>query len=267
MDPAVLLRQDVDDDNSDTAPISTASQEAEYRELESVCITGMTYVPSASIVFCGKDDGSVHVYDISRQSQRQQLFVQTPGVPVTLLHFDVEKWILTCSDSGSRVVSREDIRKQKVFWETRKILIDTTTGTRVTDILACGKYSRLLVSSDDQDTLWEIPESTAKSPLVQLRTTETRRWMQHTSNAGHLVLVTGLVAKIYHWSTLDYLGSVTLMDLKQPLTSTDGLIPLHCSRYFATITTDRTQIKSSRRLIQVWDLKTLSLDLKLVSSI
>lgn len=261
-DPTVLMRQDADDENSDTVSVSTAPQEVDYQVVGSICVTAITSVRSAPIVFCGKEDGSVHVYDISSEPQSQQLFIQTPGVPIILLHFDVEKGILTCSDSGSRVVSRNVVRKQRTRWETHNPLINILVGTSITNIISCGKHLRLLVSTDRNDTLWQIPENTEKTHIVQLEVEDKRHWVQHATNPDQLVLIAASEVKIYDWRTLECLSSVSLVNLTQPFTAPGGIIPLRNSCFFATIAKDMSQIKSSQPVIQVWDLKDFNLDSK-----
>ncbi|KAJ5424450.1 hypothetical protein N7491_009666 [Penicillium cf. griseofulvum] len=105
--PAVLQRQDIDNINGDTVSVSTSSQEINYQVSETVSIASILCVQSSSLVFCGKEDGSVHVYDFASELQSQQLFVQTRGISVTFLHFD--EGILTCADSASHVDTLWDL--------------------------------------------------------------------------------------------------------------------------------------------------------------
>lgn len=95
--PTVLLRQDVDDENSNTVSILSGPQEIDYHALDTVSITAITCsrLAIASLVFCGKEDGSVHVYDISGvgEPQTQQLFVQTYSCAITHLHIDEQSRI------------------------------------------------------------------------------------------------------------------------------------------------------------------------------
>lgn len=264
-EPVVLLRQDLDDENSDTVSVSTAPQEIDYKVLGCICITAIACVQSAPIVFCGKEDGSVHAYDISSEPQNQQLFVQTPGASILLIHFDVEKGILTCSDSSGRVVSRELVRKQPTGWETRDPLVDIRAGTRVTNILASGKHSRLLVSTDGHDTLWQIPKNAGEAHFVRFEIKEKRQWVQHATNPDQLILVTASEAKIYHWTTLEYISLVLLSNLTLHSAVVDRFIALHHTRFFATVTKDLSQIRSSQLVIQIWD-KDINLNSGSVSS-
>jgi WD40 repeat protein len=252
--PVVLLRQDMEDENSDTVSVSTMVQETDYQWAGSVPITAITCVRSGSIFLCGKEDGSVYVYDISLEPQSQQLFVQTAGMPILLLHFDVERGILTCSDCASRVVSREVIRNQRTRWETRDPLIDIRTGTRIDNIITSGRHSHLLVSTKSDDTIWLIGAGNQEKCLVRWETKEERHWVQHATNPDHLVLITRSEAKIYHWTTMECLATVSLADVMQPFTAVREVIQLPPSRFFATVANDTSQGRSSQSAIQVWDL-------------
>lgn len=266
-DPVVLLRQDADDENSDTVSVSTAPQEVDYQWTTAIAITAITCVQSASVVFCGKEDGSVHLYDLHSGLQSQHLFIQTAGVPINLIHFDVERGILTCSDSASRVVSREAIRKQRSQLEIRNPLIDIRTGTRIMHVLACGKHSRLLVSGDCHDSLWGFSENTKQTPILQIEHKGKSHWIQHPTNPDQLILVTALEAKIYSWDSLGCLGCVSFTNLPRAFTAVNGVIPLHHPRFFATVAKDPSNTQSSLSRIHVWDFKDFHPDSKAASCI
>ena len=263
--PTVLLRQDADDENSDTVSASIVPQEVNYQGVGFIYITAVTCVRSVPIVFCGKEDGSVYAYDISSEPQGQFLFVQTPGVSIIFLHFDIDRGILTCGDSASRVVSREVVRKQRTRWEVRDPLLDIRAGMSIKNILTCGKHSRVLVSTDSRDTLWAIPENTEKAPLIRLEAGEKRDWIHHAINPDQLVLISVTEAKIYSWSTLECLSSLTLSYLNPPFTAIDGIIPLRHPRFFATVAKDPSQIQSPQSVIQIWDFKDFNVNLQAAS--
>lgn len=88
-DPIVLLRQNLDDEGSDTVSIPAAPQEVVFQGSMSTHITTIEYIPSLSIVFCGKEDGSVIVYDTTREPNGHELFVQKTNVPIVLIHYSL----------------------------------------------------------------------------------------------------------------------------------------------------------------------------------
>lgn len=257
-DPAVLQRQDIDEINSDTVSVSTNPQEIDYQIWETVSITSIICVRSASIVFCGKEDGSVHVYDIASEPQSQQLFVQTPGVPITVLHFD--EGILTCGDSASRVVSRRLMRRPRLRWDVHEPFLDLRIGTNIQQLLTCTKHSKLLVATESEDTIWDLVDSGDKAPLIRNEVKGKRYWVQSAARSGNLLLVTPMGIMAYNWTSLECLSAVSLDNLLHPSTVIDRVIPLHHPCFFATITKDSPPTQSSGPQIHVWDFRDFSSD-------
>ncbi|KAJ6159875.1 hypothetical protein N7497_004412 [Penicillium chrysogenum] len=256
-DPAVLQRQDIDDINSDTVSVSTNAQEIDYHISESVSITSIICVRSASIVFCGKEDGSVHVYDMVSELRSQQLFVQTPGIPIKFLHFD--EGILTCADSASHVVSRRLTRRPRSRWELQEPFLDLHIGTSIKQLLACSKNSGLLVTTESEDILWDL-ESGDKAPIIRNEVKGKRYWVQSAARPDNLLLVTPTGTMVYNWTSLECLNTVSLDHVLQPSTMIDRVTPLHHSRFFATITKETSPAQYSEPQIHVWDFRGFGLD-------
>ncbi|KAI0123279.1 hypothetical protein BJ170DRAFT_687296 [Xylariales sp. AK1849] len=252
-EPSVLLRQDADDDTSDMVSVSTAPLEIEYRASKAYNITAIACVRSAPLVFCGKEDGGVYVYDISQEPQSQQLFVQTQDCPIILLYFDPENNILACSDVASRVTARRVTRRPQQEWEISDILLDTRPARKISQMLASGKHGRLLLSTDKHDTLWPLQgQVDGDRYLSRIDGTDSHRWVSHI-NGQHLILVGETKAKIFNWAALEYLTSVAFGQLDPPLIS--STIPLHHHRFFATVSKDAPNTTSNQRsAIHVWDM-------------
>lgn len=262
-EPAALLRQDIEDDeNSDTISDSTVPHEVEYQMSTLVEITAVTVARSAMIAFCGKADGSVHVYDISSEPKSQRLLVQAAGLRILRLHFDPVKGILTSIDIARRVVCREVVKKPEAgaTWEMRDPLITILAEPGVINVLTSGKHSLLLVSTNASDTLYQLPRTKNEPCLVQLQNSEERHWVQQESNPDQLVLITNSKVQIHVWDTLECLISVSLSTgLAAPFMTVDSVIPLPHSPFFATIAKDRSG-STSQTTTQIWDLRTITCD-------
>ncbi|KAL4968578.1 uncharacterized protein BDV14DRAFT_196880 [Aspergillus stella-maris] len=274
-DPIVLLRRDIDEVNSDTVSVSTNPQEIDYETAETTSITSIFTVQAASVVFYGKEDGSVHVSDITSESQgAQQLFVQTPGVPVTIIYFDTDVGLLTCGDSASRVVSRKLRRRQRSRWEVHDPVFDMRVGRTIKQLLTRGKHSKLLIATDSYDALWSLSEHDLQKqepPTITCRISrgleDKRYWIHNIVTPDHLLLIMDSEAKIYSWGSLDCLGSVTLNNpIHQPL-PVNAVIPFHHQRVFATTTRNQSSSQSSESMIQVWDLEDFTPETRTASPI
>ncbi|OQE39857.1 hypothetical protein PENCOP_c006G08162 [Penicillium coprophilum] len=213
-DPVVLQRQDIDDINSGLISVSANAQEVDYQILETVSIISIICVRSASIVFCWKEDGSVHVYDMASELQSQQLFVQTPGISINFLHFD--QGILTYADSASHVVSRRLMRRPRSRWDVQEPFLDLYIGASIQQLLACNKHSGLLVTTEAEDTLWDLVDSKDKAPLICKEVKGKRHWVQSPTCPDNLLLVTPTGTMAYNWASLACLNPMSMDHLLQP---------------------------------------------------
>ncbi|SPO03043.1 uncharacterized protein DNG_05724 [Cephalotrichum gorgonifer] len=252
-EPPVLLRQDMDDEQSDSVSLSTGPQEIDYEASDALNITAIACVRAAPIVFYGKEDGSVHACDISGEPQSQQLFVQTTGCPIKLIHFDEAGGVLSCGDLAGRVTGRTVVRRQRNKWDVSSPLVDIWAGCLLTQVLVSKKHSHLLLSSEKHDTLWPIPKQGEGVWVERIGGRREPRWLSHPSNHDILLLIGDREAQIYSWTNLQRLASVSLS--ASPDSSIERLIPLQGSQRFITYARDTsTAAGPSQSAGQVWDL-------------
>jgi WD40 repeat protein len=252
-DPVVLLRQDIDDENSDTVSVSTAPQEVNFQGSMAPHITAIEYVPSALIVFCGKEDGSVNVYDISREPQATELFVQTSNVPIVILHFNPGLGYLISSDTASRVTIRSVTRKQRGSWTIGDSILDFRVGKSISAILSCTEFSRCMASTDHQTFVWSLSRDLNEKLIMTKDLPERGQWIQHGTKPEMLIFVTATAAQVCHWSTLECLQIVRLVALNVPFTAISQIIFLRHPRYFAAIAVDPARAQSSQNVIHLYD--------------
>ncbi|PZD27073.1 NACHT and WD domain protein [Pyrenophora tritici-repentis] len=252
-DPAVLLRQDLDDEDSDTVSVSTVPREVSFRGSMSIHITAIECIMSEFFVFCGKEDGLVHIYDISREPQGTQLFIQTTGVPIMLLHFNVESTMLACSDAGSRVTIRHVKRNGRKNWATAEPLVDLVVGQGVTGLLSSAKFSRYLAATDEKTYLWSRSPDSDDILLQRIKLESKGQWVQHGISTELLLWVSATSAKIYLWSTFEVLHMVSFANMVEPFMAIDHIRPLRHPRYFAAVLIDPTRTQSSQNTISIYD--------------
>ena len=207
-DPTVLVRQDVDEENSDTVSISTAPQEFSLdNSNEAVQITSLACHGNADVCFCGKEDGSVHLYETESGQQSHKLFSHADGVAILSLHLEGESQILSSIDSSSRVMAHKLARRQQ-GWVAIDILLGHRVGVVVDQVLSNGASTRFLVCTKKKDTLWSIRAS--DNAVIRELSWEDRgsyRWAPHPSRRDQLILVMNNVAHLYDWQTLQRLTS------------------------------------------------------------
>ncbi|KAK1765476.1 hypothetical protein QBC33DRAFT_544396 [Phialemonium atrogriseum] len=277
-EPTVLLRQDTadEDENSDTVSVSTGPQEIDYRVAGSnsdgaaAKITAVACAKSAPLVFYGMEDGSVHVCDITAEPRSQRLYEQIAGCPLDLLYFDEEASVLGCADLSGCVTARKVTRRNNprqrplgATWEIGDILLHTRIPGTVKQILLSGKDKKLLLSSEQHDTLWPMPKQGEGVWIARVEGNSTPRWLAHPTQP-YLILAREGEFRIYNWSNLECVRTVSLAHHGQSLFSLDRIVSLQHPQYFTTISLARSlESWTTESLVQLWDVKDLDLDLDL----
>lgn len=222
-DPIVLLRQDADDENSDTVSTSTAAQEVRLESSDDVTmITSITCHQNGEMIFCGKSDGTIHLYETKSGGQLGKLCSHASGVPVVVLSFEPESHILSSADSSSRTMSHKLIFHQK-YWKAVKTSFDHRFGVAVDQVLSNSGHTRVLVCSATKDVLYSItPDESVALTTISWKEHDIHRWESHPSNGDQLLVMSNNIAHLYSWQTLEQLTSCGGIKL-------EGDIPLQLS--------------------------------------
>ena len=202
-DPAILLRQDDDDENSDTISISTLPHEIRLECSEDlVLITSLACHGSGRVFFCGKTDGAIYIYDSRSGLEIQKLISHSNGVPILLLYFNNQSNILSSVDASSRVMSHK-ISPQEKAWKAVKTSVDHRLGVTSVQVLSNDKGTRVLVSSASKDVLYSIAlDGSSTLTSIERVDHQPRRWANDPSNQNQLILISNERAHLYEWETL-----------------------------------------------------------------
>lgn len=207
-DPLTLVRQEADDENSDTVSVSTRPMEVTLdASKDVVLITAIASCNRADVFFCGKDDGSIWLYDTRTGHQVQKILSHAEGISVESLFFDNDSYTLASTDSASRIMTHKLTRQQST-WKAGEALFDYRAGTAVEQVLCNRGCTRILVCTSGVDTLFS--PSQESSQLVQTIPWKDRdpfKWASHPSNPNYLMFLTGNTAHIYSWETLERLSN------------------------------------------------------------
>lgn len=201
-DPMALARQDADEETSDTVSVSTTPQEIKLNNPEDVIlITALASHESGEIFFCGKEDGSVWVYESRSGRQTERLFGHAEGVSIVSLCY--ENKFLSSTDSSSRVMTHRLLRQEK-SWEAGEPIFDHRAGTAVGQLLSNKGHTRMLICTATTDTLCSITsEGCGILEVIPRKEQGPYRWANHPTNSDHLILMLNNVAHLHTWKTLE----------------------------------------------------------------
>jgi WD40 repeat protein len=255
-DPPVLVREDADEEYSDTISISTAAQDYTLDDAKRcIDITTLACSQEGDAVFCGNVDGAVCQYDAKTGEQVRVLFHHTIGVSIVSLSFDGQSCILSSADSSSRTMAHKLIRDRSE-WNVVARLMDDRTGIAVDELLSNAGCTRLLICTALKDTLWSIEPDGSKILTNATRETYARyKWVPHPTNQEQLMLITDSVAHLYEWQSLNRLtpdSGIQLVGSLLPELTIRSIVPCFDGNVIATTFAESVASRSNSKLI-MWN--------------
>ena len=202
-DPPVLVREDLDEVNSDTVSVSTMPQEVNMASMDDMSqITSLACHEAGHVFFCGKEDGSIHVYESQSGWQSRRLCSHANGASILSLSFDENSNLLCSTDIASRIkIHRLVFGDQQT--PSAEVIFDHLEGVAIDQVLMEGSHSKLLVCTAKKQTLWSIESNTGTIvDSISLEHGTSYRWTTHPSHPKCLILITGTTAHLYDWQTL-----------------------------------------------------------------
>ncbi len=269
-DPMVLVRQDNDDENSDTISVSTGPQEVSMESSKDVIlITSLACHGDGKTFFCGKENGSVYLYETENGRQSHKLFDHARGVSVKSLFFDNESNTLVSLDVTSRVIAHKLVHQQN-GWEATEVLLDHHAGAAVQQVLTNPGATRILMSTGKSDTLWSISSEDNTIVANSLRKNcGPCRWGTHPLNQDQLILIQDNVVHLYDWHTLQRIteaDGILLEGNILPELAIRSITPCFDNSVIATAFSESPRPQSTSKLI-FWSASDLRPELKVAASL
>lgn len=205
-EPAILLRDLVGDDGSELTSASLV--EAISSEI-SVKISAMLLHPKGEVIFCGKADGTVAVYDLKAGAQLRTLYHHKSLVR-HLAWWQERNAIM--SIDASNVISTWILTKtQKDGWTAEKLLFHSRLdcGMSIVQALPGEAVGKFILSTRESDHLWsmnghqEDERTYPRSPMI-------RKWINHQQSPLHAIRIDDTAARIYNWTDWSEVVSVCL---------------------------------------------------------
>lgn len=207
-DPPVLVREDLDETNSDTVSVSTMPQEVNMASMDDVNpITSLACHAAGFVFFCGKENGSIYAYESQKGWQGHKLCSHANGVSILSLSFDEKSNFLCSTDTASRIIIHQLVFEESQV-KSAEVVFDHLEGVTIDQVLVEGSCSKLLVCTAEKQTLWSIEsKQSAIIDSISLENRSPYRWSTHPSHPNRLILIMGTTAHLYDWQTLRRLTS------------------------------------------------------------
>jgi WD40 repeat protein len=205
-EPAVLLRNFVGDDSSEGT--STSFVEAVASDTK-VKISAMVLHPKGEVVFCGKDDGLVSLYDLKTGAQLRTLYRHKSLVRILTLWPQSD--IIMSVDVSNGIFAWNLNKSQKEGWVAEKILFQSRLdcGKSIIQVLPGEAAGKFILSTRESDHLWSI-DGQQKDTRTYSDRPGIRKWIQHQQSPLHMICIEGAAARIYAWSDWSEVAFVPL---------------------------------------------------------
>ena len=205
-EPALLLRDSLGDESSDgtsTSFVDVVTSDTKPK------ISAMVLHPKGGVVFCGKDDGSVSLYDLKTGTEVQTLYRHKSLVRI--LSWWPQDDIIMSIDASNRILAWElkiPLNKGPV---TEKLLFQSrlNCGKSITQVLPGEAAGKFILSTRESDHLWNIAGQ-QEDERIYADKLGIRQWIPHQQSPLHMICVEGATARIYAWADWSEVALVQL---------------------------------------------------------
>jgi WD40 repeat protein len=199
-EPEALLRDSLSDDSSGTTSSSTSMVETVTVDAKAK-ITAMVLYPTADVLFCGKDDGTVVLYN--SKTARPLRTICRHKSPVRLLVWCERKSALLSVDAFNRILlhgiqmsaSKNPSADVTVLFESR-----LESEKTIVDVLVGEAMSKYLLSTRESDHILDLESGEHEIERTYPDMPGTRKWLQCPQSSQHLVCLCDVSARVYCWA-------------------------------------------------------------------
>lgn len=203
-EPSVLVRNEGSETESMSDTTLPVPKTTEAGDMDSVVeITTLVCHENGKDIFCGKDDGSVSVYDTATGKQAQTLYQHVGGIAVLNIAWGKNQELIATVDASSSILLRKLVRSPK-SWHAQDMLLDTRLEQSVSQLMFDLDNKHLLASTAESDTVWDLESRQSRHRTFPDR--RARQWTNHPSQTKHLLLMDSISVKFFRWDTFEQLS-------------------------------------------------------------
>ncbi|KAH8806031.1 hypothetical protein F5884DRAFT_801489 [Xylogone sp. PMI_703] len=256
--PTVLVGRDAESRDVEITSVPPLEIKPGFAE-DVILITSVACHDSGEVLFVGKEDGSVYLYDIRTGLEIRKIFSHAHGVAIVSLNFEDQNQTLCSTDSSSRIMIHKLVHQNQSI-EATDVLFDHRADMAVGQLVCDSGLNHILISSESTDMLWLISKDENK--LIATNHYQDRgpyRWANHPANSEHLILVTHTELHIFEWKTLKALTrpeGILLSDAILPGLSVRTIMPCFNGSILAAMFTESNR-RLSKSKVLLWNVSDL----------
>jgi WD40 repeat protein len=207
-EPEALLRESLSDESSGptfTTMVETVSMEAKAK------ITAIVVHHTSEVIFCGKDDGSVILYEGKTATTLRTLYSHRSTV--RLLVWIESRDALLSVDASNRIFLHKIQKSTDKSWlSDLTVLFKSRLDSEraIVDVLVAETPAKFVVSTRNSDHLFNLDNGEHERERTYPETSVIRKWLPHPDSPLHLICVDNIKACVYCWSDWSEVSSITL---------------------------------------------------------
>ena len=233
-EPAVLVRQaDLGDGQSENVSeeiLSGPHIAGTNMWDDDLSITAMVDCWEGDFLFCGREDGSIAVFETKAGMQVQVLYSHVRNIAISSLCWNQQERILVSTDISGRFLAQTVSQASPGEWKANPLL-DKRSNQAIRQIIISPNGKSLLLSTALCDDLWSMTGQLLHShcvlqPIARIRTT-------HPLDSDHLLFVDDYKARIFKWDTFDEISlanGIKLDSLIEKKPSLSDFLSCYCGR-------------------------------------
>ncbi|KAH1986511.1 hypothetical protein KXW88_007402 [Aspergillus fumigatus] len=184
-EPPVLLRSSASDDTSENSSQSFIGAEATNTKVN---ISAIAVDYHRDVVLCGRDDGSVSLYDAKTGSRKLEICRHNSPILA---------WKVRKSAEGEWIAERMAFQARLVY------------GGSIIQVLTSEATAKFIISTRGSDHLWQV-DGHEENSRTYTGWAPVRKWAQHPGSAYHTICFESTVARVYTWDKWSQVMSVSL---------------------------------------------------------
>ncbi|KAK4099460.1 hypothetical protein N658DRAFT_568134 [Parathielavia hyrcaniae] len=192
-------------------PLDTSTTSGEFCWTDDkVKITALVVIPDrGEIILCGKDNGSVVMYDISSGNQTNHLYTHADAVNTVAWLPQARTVLSTCLANGIIACPLRE-STSPIGWTVGALIMDTRLdcSSTIVHLLPGEKAEKFIMSTHQSDHLWNLVAGT-EDLVLRYDDYPPRVWLQHPRSESHVVCLKQNAARIHRWLDLSQVASVS----------------------------------------------------------
>ncbi|KAF4175888.1 hypothetical protein CNMCM8694_002812 [Aspergillus lentulus] len=205
-EPPVLLGSSAGHDTSENSSQSFIEAKATDSKVK---ISAIAVHYDRDVVLCGRDDGSVSLYDAKTGSRKLEICRHNSSVRI--LEWWTQHDLAISVDVSNKILAWYVRKPEQGGWFAERMAFQSRLeyGGSITQVLTSEATGKFILSTRGSDHLWQV-DGHEENSRKYTDWAPVRKWVQHPRSAYHAICFESTAARVYSWDKWSQVVSVSL---------------------------------------------------------